>query len=81
MALTDRDVPIIVEESLVDNIYKAPLHITNIRYSDEEKIKIITRHFAAIMETHGLNRCLFWQISRRKNKDGIFFFVQMIDLY
>jgi GTP cyclohydrolase I len=56
MVIADRDIFFAdVEECLEENICENSLHITDPCYSDEEKIEIITTHFAAIIKTLGLN--------------------------
>ena len=56
MALADLNFILAEEkESKEGNLYKASLHIADNHYTDEQKIKIIEKHFAVIMETLGLD--------------------------
>ena len=56
MALADRDFILAEEkENKEGGLYKASLHIAGNHYTDEQKIKIIEKQFAIIMETLGLD--------------------------
>lgn len=55
MALVDRALPLAKLEGIEENSFPSPIHINAHSIGDEEKIEIIARHFASIMETLGLN--------------------------